>query len=59
MTYNNMMHIIVDAFEEVQVKELVFSCMEIFVETIEGLFRKVAIGYYMKISSMANVEPTR
>ena len=37
-----MMHIIVDAFVEVQVKEFVFSCMEIFVETIEGLFRKVA-----------------
>ena len=42
MIYNNMMHIIVDAFEEVQVKELVFSCMEIFVEAIEVLFRKVA-----------------
>ena len=42
MIYNNIMHIIMDAFEEVQVKELVFSCMEILVETIEGLFRKVA-----------------
>ena len=41
MIYNNMMHIIVDVFEEVQVKELVFICMEIFVETIEGLFCKV------------------
>ena len=42
MIYNNMMHIIVNAFEEVQLKELVFSCMEIFIETIEGLFHKVA-----------------